>query len=159
MPRLTVIGIGSSFADDQAGWRVVETLSASRQIAAYGERILVTVCRAPAGELLRLLADTDIAIVVDAVRFCGAPGTVYRLGSVHSPLPATKFLSSHGVDLRTMLALADTLEHSPRVMIIYGIEAGPNSAADSTMCQSVCRAVAGVAEEIKRDITNYCVHK
>ena len=159
MLRLTVIGIGSAFADDRAGWSVVESLAASGEIADYGERILVTACGSPASELLGLLANTDVAILVDAVRFSGAPGTVYRLAGAYFPITATKFISSHGVDLPTLLALTATLEHSPRMMIIYGIEAGAGFATNSTMCQSVCRAVERVAEEIKRDIANHCVHK
>jgi hydrogenase maturation protease len=159
MARLTVIGIGSPFADDRAGWNVVETLITSRQIAAYGERVAATVCRSPATELLGLLANTDIAIVVDAMRFCGAPGTVYRLEGMHIPLLTTKALSSHGMDLRSILALADTLAYSPRSTIIYGIETGPNIEAASRMCQSVRRSVAHVVEDIKRDIENFCMHK
>ena len=155
MPRLTIIGIGSPFADDQAGWNVVESLVASRQAAIYAEHVVVTVCRSPASELLSLLMNSDIAIVVDAVRYCGAPGTIYRLADMDSPLPATKILSSHGIDLITMYALADTLGHSPGMMIIYGIEAGPDSAPGMAMCQSVGRAVIRVAEDIKRDVANY----
>ena len=159
MPRLTVIGIGSPFADDRAGWSVVETLAASKQVAAYAEHVVVTVCRSPVSELLNLLMNTDIAIIVDAVRYCGAPGTMYRLIGVHSPLPATKFLSSHGIDLRTMYALAGTLGHVPRIMIFYGIEAGPDSGPDLAMCQSVGRAVVRVAEDIGRDVANYFPHE
>jgi hydrogenase maturation protease len=156
MPRLTVIGIGSPFADDQAGWRVIQSLSASRQIKACGERIRLVSCRSPASELLDLLTNTDAAIVVDAVRYCGAPGTLYRLRDVQSPLSATKLLSSHGVDMGTVFALASTLECSPRRLIIYGIEAGSDMTG-TTLCQSVWRTAERVVQEIKRDIEDYCV--
>lgn len=156
MPRLTVIAVGSSFADDRVGWDVAEILLTSSQITAYGERVVVTVCRSPASELVGLLADTDIAIVVDAARFCGAPGTVYRLVDVRSPLWTTALLSSHGVDLQTLFALADALEYSPKVMIVYGIESRSGLEAGSTICPSIRRSVVRVAEDIKRDIANYC---
>jgi len=133
----------------------VETLVASKQVAAYGEHVVVTVCHSPVSELLDLLMNTDIAIVVDAVRNCGAPGTIYRLTDIDSPLPATKVLSSHGIDLSTMRTLAETLGHSPGMMIFYGIEAGPDSAPGLAMCQSVGRAVVQVAEDIRRDVENY----
>ena len=155
MPRLTIIGIGSPFADDRAGWNVVETLVASKQVAAYGEHVVVTVCRSPVSELPSLLMNTDIAIVVDAVRYCGASGTTYRLTDMDSPLPTMKDLSSHGVDLRTMYALADALGHRPGIMIFYGIEAGPDSAPGLAMCQSVGRAVARVVGDIRRDVAYY----
>lgn len=155
LPRLTVIGIGSPFADDRAGWSVVETLIASKQVAAYGEHVVVTICRSPASELLNLLMNTDIAIIVDAVRYCGASGTMYRLSGEHSPLPEMKFLSSHGIDLKTLCALAGALGHSPGMLIFYGIEAGPKSEPGLVMCQSVHRAVVRVTEEVRRDVVNY----
>jgi hydrogenase maturation protease len=155
MPRLTIIGIGSPFADDRAGWSVVEKLVASKQVVAHGAHVVVTVCRSPVSELLSLLTNTDIAIIVDAVRYCGAPGTIYRLTDIDSPLPATKVLSSHGIDLRTLYALAETLGHSPGVMVFYGIEAGPDNESGLVMCQCVGRAVVRVAADIRRDVENY----
>jgi len=133
----------------------VETLAASQQVAAYDERVVVTICRSPASELLSLLMNTDIAIIVDAVRYSGAPGTMYRLSGEHCPLPEMKFVSSHGIDLKTLYALAGALGHSPRTLIFYGIEAGPDSESGLVMCQSVQRAVDRVAEEIRRDVVNY----
>jgi hydrogenase maturation protease len=159
MPRLTVVGIGSPFADDRAGWSVVETLAASKQVAGYGEHVMVTVCRSPASELLDLLMNTEVAIIVDAVRYRGVPGTIYRLTNLDSPLPAPKVLSSHGIDLRTMYALAGTLGHSPGMLIFYGIESGYNRETDLVMCQSVSRASARVAEEIRRDVVNHFLQK
>jgi hydrogenase maturation protease len=156
---MTIIGIGSPFADDRAGWSVVETLGASRQVAAYGEQVVVAVCRSPVSELLSILMNIDTAIVVDAVRYCGAPGTIYRLTDMDSAPPATKDLSSHGIDLRTMYALAETLGHCPGTMIFYGIEAGPDGEPGLAMCQSVGRAVARVVEDIRRDVENYFSHE
>lgn len=155
MPHLTVIGIGSPFGDDQAGWRVAESLAESARVAAYGKHVLVTACRSPSSELLELLSNTDVAIVVDAVVGGGAPGTVYRIASSHIPPFVTEILSSHGIGLQTMLELADTLGRSPRVMIVYGIETGP-AGADSVMSQGVRRAVVRVAEDIERDMAHYC---
>lgn len=156
MPRLTVIGIGSPFADDSAGWRVVEALTSSRPAAAYGEAVVITACAAPAAELLHLLLQTDIAIIVDALRYRGAPGTVYRISDERFPFPATKTLSSHGFDLPALLALAGALGQGPRITILYGIEAGPDRGAAMAICQSVRNATARVADDIRRDIANYC---
>ena len=155
MPQLTIIGIGSPFADDMAGWSVADALSCSGLIASYGGRVTVAICRSPASELLSLLADTDIAIVVDAVCYGGAPGTVYRLSSLQSSSSVTEFLSSHGLDLQTLFTLADTLEISPKMMVIYGIEAGPDN-RNTKLSQGVQRAVVRVTDDIKRDIEHYC---
>jgi hydrogenase maturation protease len=156
MPRVTVIAIGSPFADDRMGWDVAEILCTSSLIAAYGEQVAVAVCRSPASELIGLLANTDIAIVVDAVRFCGAPGTVYRLADIHSSLSDVTFLSSHGMDIQAMLALADALESSPGMMIVYGIESRSDLEAESILSAELHRAVVRVAEDIQRDVASYC---
>lgn len=156
MPQLTIIGIGSSFADDMAGWSVVDALSSTGKIASYGGRVAVAICRSPASELLSLLVDTDIAIVVDAVCYNGAPGTVYRLSGLHSPSSVTEFLSSHGLDLQTLLTLAHTLGSSPKLLVIYGIEGGPGNGKNTKLSQNVQRAVVRVADDIKRDIEHYC---
>jgi len=158
MPHLTVIGIGSPFGDDRVGWWVAESLAESTRVAAYGERVLVTACRSPAGELLDLLSSADVAIVVDAVRGEGAPGTVYRIEGGRLPPMVTRLLSSHGVHLQTLFELADTLGHSPRAMIMYGIEAG-SAAVDAAMEQSVRRAAELVVEHIKRDMAYLCTDK
>ncbi|MEJ2650580.1 MAG: hydrogenase maturation protease [Gammaproteobacteria bacterium] len=155
MPRLTVIGIGSPYADDRAGWYVVERLDASGCVTAYGGQVVATACRSPASELMNLFVSADVAVVVDAVRFCGAAGTIYRLADAHSRLLEARFLSSHGVDFPAMLALADTRGHRPREVIIYGIEAGPAVAIAEAMCDEVSRAAARVADDIKQDIVNH----
>lgn len=155
MPRLTVIGIGSPFADDRVGWRIVELLGASGQADAWGVHVVMTVCRSPGSELLSLLMNTDIAIIVDAVRCYGAPGTIYRMSEMESPLPKIRALSSHGLDLHAMRALAGSLGHIPEIMILYGIEAGPENGEALEMCQSVQRAADRVVENIWRDIAAF----
>jgi len=153
--RLTVIGIGSPFGDDQAGWRVAEALAESTCVTAYDERLVVTACRSPAGELPELLANTDIAIVVDAVRDSGAPGTVYRIEGHDLPVFVAGSLSSHGIALRTMLELSDVLQNSPKAMIVYGIEV-QFSGTDSVISEGTRRAADWVVEQIIRDVAHYC---
>lgn len=155
MPRVSVIGIGSPFGDDQAGWYVAELLAKSSRVIANAEHIVVTACRSPTSELPDLLAAADIAILVDAVLNSGAPGTVYRLSSPCLPSFASGRLSSHGVGLQAMLELAKTLEDFPSALVIYGIEA-ESVEAISTMSQSVLRAISRVTEEIERDVAHYC---
>lgn len=156
MSRLTVIGIGSPFADDRVGWSIVELLRASGQADAWGVHVVMTVCRSPGSELLSLLMNTDIAIIVDAVRCYGAPGTIYRMSEMESPLAKIRTLSSHGLDLHTMRVLAGTLGHDPETMILYGIEAGHENGESMEMCQSVQRAADRVVEYIRRDVTALC---
>ena len=159
MPHLAIIGIGSPFGDDQAGWRVVDALAESMSVAAYGERVLVAACRSPAGELPELLVNADVAIVVDAVRGDGAPGTVYRISGGRLPPFVSRRLSSHGIDLQTLFELTAALEYRPRERIVYGIESGAAGVVGTAMNESVRRAAEWVAENIKRDMAYFCMDK
>ncbi len=155
MPRVTVIGIGSSFGDDQAGWRVAESLAGSARRVADAGRTVIAACRSPGGELPGLLATAEVAIVVDAVVNGGAPGTVYRLSSLRWPAALVSGrLSSHGLGLRAMLEMMETLEDLPKELVIYGIEAG-DVATDAAMSPGVLRGVSRVTAEIERDIRHY----
>jgi hypothetical protein len=42
------------------------------------------------------------------------------------------------------------------VIIVYGIEAGAEFQLEATMRRSVYRAIARVADDIKRDVVDYC---
>ena len=151
MPRVTVIGIGSPFGDDRAGWRLAENLAGSAEAGAAA----IVVCRSPASELPGLLAAAEVAILVDAVASGGAPGTVYRLSGPHWPAWVNGPVSSHGLGLQAMLELLKTLEDLPAELLVYGIEAD-SVAAESTMSPAVQRAVSRVTAEIERDIRYYC---
>jgi hydrogenase maturation protease len=151
---MNVIGIGSPFGDDRAGWCVAETLAGAARPAAHGQRLAVTICRAPGAELPALLGEAEVAIVVDAVAGGGAPGTVYRLSGRHLPPPAGAGLSCHGMGLQTLLELAEALGRFPSTLIVYGIEA-ETVEPHRAMSDSVWRAVARVAEDIKRDIAHF----
>ena len=154
MPRISVIGIGSDFGDDRAGWRVAELLAGSSQSLAKIEGVTITACRSPGSELPGLLMAADIAIVVDAVVSGGAPGTVHRLSGRCLPSLESAGLSSHGMSLQTLLELAKTLGNGPSDLVIYGIES-ESIDVDSEMSQAVFRAVSFVVDKIKQDIVHY----
>jgi hydrogenase maturation protease len=155
MPRMSVIGIGSPFGDDRAGWMVAELLAGSGQVVADAEQLTVTACRSPGGELPALLAKADIAIVVDAVMNGGAPGTVYRLTDPRLLAFAGDHLSSHGMSLQATLELARALGELPKIVLIYGIEAA-SAETESVMNDNVLEAIPRVREQIERDIAYYC---
>ncbi len=155
LPKIKVIGIGSSQADDRLGWDVAEALLACSGAAAYGDRLEIAICRSPASELLGLLARADVAVIVDAVKDQGAPGTVYRWVNVDSLASTAKVLSSHGVALQTLLMLADALGYRPSI-VVYGIETISGDVPDADSQPALRRAVLRVTEDIKREIANRC---
>ena len=143
-----VIGLGSPFGDDRAGWAVAERLAALPAVATRD--VQVALCRSPGSELPGLLAAAEVAILVDAVRYRGAPGTVYRWSRPEPSLFGEARLSSHGLGLRAGLELAQALGDLPREWLLYGIEAGPGREAGSVI--TAVDAVAWVVAAIRRDI-------
>ena len=118
-----VIGIGSPFGADRAGWEVVDLLA--REGAAGLSPLR---CASPAGELLGMLRGTDRAVLVDAVVSGAPPGTVGRWEG-RGVLEPRSALSSHGLDVAAVLALGDALGELPATLVLYGIEVDPRTCA------------------------------
>lgn len=116
---LRVIGLGSPFGDDAAGWLVIEHL---QTLIPARDEVELLVRDRPGVGLLRDLEGVKEAILVDAVRSGQPPGTLHRLTPEEAErLPATLF-SSHGLGLAEALRLAHTLGSWPDVLEIHGIE-------------------------------------
>jgi hydrogenase maturation protease len=71
---IRIIGIGSPFGDDAAGLEVARILAQAPQ-----PNCEVIVADRPGANLLELLRGTDSAILIDAVRSEGSPGTLHEL--------------------------------------------------------------------------------
>jgi hydrogenase maturation protease len=115
--RIRVIGVGTPHGDDAAGLEAAALLADGRLPAG----VELARCERPAAELVELLADVDVAIVIDALAPASTPGCVWRLAP--DALARTPAFSSHGLGLAEALALADGLGRRPRRVEILGIEA------------------------------------
>lgn len=113
---IRVVGIGSPFGDDQAGWRVIELLRGHLPAAVD----LVALDR-PGATLINWMEGVDRLILVDAAEHRGAPGRVIEVGPATMP-PAAHALSSHGLQLAETLRLAQALDCLPTRVEIYAIE-------------------------------------
>lgn len=115
---IRVIGLGSPFGDDQAGWRVIDLLRAR----ALSDIDLIALDR-PGQSLINWLPDVDWLILVDAVSSQTPLGTVMRLDP--ECLDETSSgISSHGLHIGKALQLASTLGCLPPRVDTYGIEVG-----------------------------------
>lgn len=106
---VNVIGIGSDWGADALGIETIRDLRACNVWQRrFGARVALHVCRAPARELLALLADGRPAVIIDAAEAGIAPGEILRLPAEALPRrhPA---LAGHGVDLADVLALGRAL--------------------------------------------------
>ena len=115
---IRVIGLGSPFGDDQAGWCVIDALR-SRGLSGID---LIALDR-PGHSLITWLTDVDWLILVDAVSSDTPLGSVMRLDP-ESLDEAPSGISSHGLHIAEALRLAATLDCLPSRVDLYGIELG-----------------------------------
>ena len=134
-----VIAVGNPLrADDGAGVEVVRRL-AGRVPAAVR---LIELGGEPA-ELLDAWNELGTAVLVDAVRTGGEPGTVHSFDASTEPLPArTGSASTHGLGLAEALELGRALGRLPARVVVVGIEAD-----DRTMGGELSRPVQDAIED------------
>ncbi len=129
-----MVGVGSRQGDDVAGLRVAEALAAG----GLPEEVAVHRCEHPEIDLLPILEASDVLVLVDATRSGRPPGTVHCPSA--ADLPASRPLSTHGLGVAGILALAHARGRMPAEIALVGIEAGEGVRDDP--CPEVRAAVA-----------------
>ena len=134
-----VIAVGNPLrADDGAGVEVVRRLAGR----VPPEVRLIELGGEPA-ELLDAWNELGTAVLVDAVRTGGEPGTVHSFDASTEPLPArTGSASTHGLGLAEALELGRALGRLPARVVVVGIEAD-----DRTMGGELSRPVQDAIED------------
>jgi hydrogenase maturation protease len=143
--RRVVVGVGNRFrSDDGAGLEVLDRL----QAVAPGDVQLVESDGDPVS-LLAAWEKAGVAVVVDAVRGGGKPGTIYRFNG-HHRLPSKFFRrSTHLLGLADAVELARTLDKLPARLVIVGIEAKSVDHGE-TLTDPVMRALDRVTDLVVR---------
>jgi hydrogenase maturation protease len=119
--KLLVLGLGNVLLrDDGVGVRAVEALAA-RHRAPEGVE-LVDGGTLGMG-LLGLLADAEIAILVDAVRARAPAGTVVRFEGDDVPQAVLERLSPHQIGLADLLTSARLIGRYPGTLVLCGVVA------------------------------------
>lgn len=118
--RVVVLGVGRrSRGDDGAGPEVVRRLK-----GRVPRDVELLECAGDAGELMERWAGCAVALVVDAARSAGAPGTVHRFEAADAPIALDEsHRSTHGMGVAEAIGLSGALGRLPRRLILYGIEA------------------------------------
>ena len=116
-----VIGVGSPFGDDRAGWEVAAALEATLRSAGVSSlRIEIHACDRPGAALVRLLAGVQHAVIIDAALSAGSrAGSIRWLGD--HEIAARRAVSSHGFGLAEALALARALGDAPSRVSVLAI--------------------------------------
>jgi hydrogenase maturation protease len=138
-----VIGVGSPFGDDQAGWRLVEMLRRRPRSPARLKAIDDPI------KLVDECTGSRRLIIVDACRSGGRVGSLSRLHWPDPRIAARHSHSTHGVGVSDALRLAEQLGRLPPVVDIYGIEVG-----DCKPGHGICFEVLQTLREVEGEIAD-----
>jgi hydrogenase maturation protease len=132
MSAPVVVGVGSPFGGDQAGWAVAARLGdlAGVRVAALDR---------PGPALLNTLAGAPAAVIVDAVHSGAAPGTLHRFSDA-AALPTQDPASSHGLGLAEALALGERLGQLPP-WVVVGVEVEAGALPGTAVLERAAEAV------------------
>lgn len=117
---ILVLGIGNLvMGDDGAGVRVVQELQ-KRYI--FPPHVEIMDGGTLGLDLLPKLEGIGRLLVVDAVETGGEPGTLVRLLGEELPIALQTKVSPHQMGLKDLLAVAELMGHTPREMVLVGIQ-------------------------------------
>lgn len=141
-----VVGIGSPYGDDQAGWIIVQQLrnlhnsthSTIRQAAA------------PAN-VLDWLDKVERLIICDACEGLGCIGAAHRWQWPTEDFPNNNWRGTHDLSLPVVLQLAQKLGRLPARVEIWGIE-GAKRGVEESMSSEVSEAAAKLAMQIASEL-------
>jgi hydrogenase maturation protease len=117
---ILVLGIGNLvMGDDGAGVRVVQEL---QKRYSFPPHVEIMDGGTLGLDLLPKLEGIGRLLVVDAVETGGEAGTVVRLLGEELPIALQTKVSPHQMGLKDLLAVAELMGHSPREMVLVGIQ-------------------------------------
>jgi hydrogenase maturation protease len=139
--RITILGVGNILLSDEGvGVRVVERLHARYD---FPDHVGLVDGGVLGTRLMGLVSETDILIVVDAVKNGRPPGTLYRLEGDEVPRRVLAKQSMHQTDLPEVLALCAIIGKTPHPIVI-GVE--PQDI--ETMAVELTPAIAAKVDEL-----------
>jgi hydrogenase maturation protease len=142
---ILVLGIGNLvMSDDGAGVRVVQELQKRYRFPSYVE---IMDGGTLGLDLLPKLEGIGRLLVVDAVETGGEPGTLVRLSGEELPIALQTKVSPHQMGLKDLLAVAELMGHTPREMVLVGIQP-----AGIGMSAELSPQVAGQLDEMIADV-------
>jgi hydrogenase maturation protease len=152
--RVVVIGLGNGVrGDDAAGLEVARRL---RRAAPAGVEVVEH--EGDAAALLDYWQGAALAVVVDAVRAGGEPGSLHRLEAVPGGQAGSGIadrawqVSSHALGLAEAVGLAGALGRLPGRLVLVGIEGGSFAAGDA-LSPPVAATVERAAGEVLALVT------
>ncbi len=155
MRRVRVVGVGSLGAgDDAAG--VLAVRGARTELERLGVEVREL---SAAVHLLDALQGADAVVVVDAVRAPNlAPGEIVRVEAQPGGLPVELGdpVSSHGLGVAEVIALAATLPAPPRIVVL-GVQVAATRAGAS-VSGPVAAALPELEARVLAEARALCAH-
>ncbi|KTC80305.1 hydrogenase maturation protease [Legionella cherrii] len=151
MKVIKVLGIGSPFGDDQAGWKVANALkhqlSKHPHLAPF---LLIENHDRPGVRLIELMSGFNTVFIIDAVKSGSAIGSIHRFKN-ESILDSENRFSTHGISILQTLHLARALDELPADLLFYGIEIDAIT-LDETLSPQIEKAIAEVTRRLINDL-------
>jgi hydrogenase maturation protease len=136
---LKILALGSPHGDDQAAWRVIESLQSD---PTFGGQCVPI---ASPWDVVSYLANGGALIIVDACKSGAVSGTIHEWSALELKSDHGIRTSSHGGSLVEAFELARSLGHDLSEVVVYGIE------LESTEPGAILRpAVRHAVEELAR---------
>ena len=118
--RIVVLGIGNTILSDEgAGVRAAEAFEANYD---FPDNVEVIDGGTSGMELLGPLSDTDLLIILDAIKANRPPGTVVKLAGSEVPVFFRAKLSPHQISICDVLAGLEFSGDPPGDMVLIGVE-------------------------------------
>lgn len=120
-PNVLVLGIGNLlWADEGFGVRAIEHL---QRAYLFPDNVSVLDGGTQGLNLVGPVCDADVLVVVDAVDFGGAPGTLHTARDDEVPqFLGAKKMSLHQTGFQEVLATAELLGQSPDRLLLVGVQ-------------------------------------
>lgn len=154
MNKTIILGVGSPFADDQAGWMVARQLSASAdcQKKIISGKLQVELLERPWLNLLNWLqTDYKQIFLIDMVKTnLASTGNIYVLKG-DDIIGCSGMLSSHSLSISDSLGLAKALGIDISRVIFFGIE-GENYTLDKSISLQIEETVIKVTNLIAQHL-------
>jgi hydrogenase maturation protease len=150
-PAILVLGIGNLvMSDDGVGVRVVQEL---QKRYLFPPHVEIMDGGTLGLDLLPKLEGIGRLLVVDAVETGGEPGTLVRLSGEELPIALQTKVSPHQMGLKDLLAVAELMGHSPREMVLVGIQPASIEMGDELspkVAEQLEKMIANVLSELNK---------
>jgi hydrogenase maturation protease len=152
--KVLILGIGNLvMTDDGVGVQVVQRLQREYRFPGHVD---IMDGGTLGLDILPRLEGIERLIVVDAVETGEAPGTCVRLSGEEIPVALETKISPHQMGLKDLLSVARLMGHSPREMVLVGVQPGSVEMGTELTCEVEAK-VDNMIDNILNELRNWGV--